>query len=788
MDNRQIIFKNHPVKSSEKLMRDFPAQVCYTNDKLTAQLVFEISDCTEAELAGLTASIMIFMKDGSFFQDSAVIDAPNKKITYVMLENQVAHAGDARASLVLTGGSQGWGGPDRNFTVISDLGQRVATEVMIKDWTMLTAEARAYLDEFAANEITRQQTAAAAESARAQTFTTNEAARQSNFEANEATRQDGEDTRLTAEQGRVTAEQGRATAETGRVNSESSRVTAEQGRTTAEQGRVSAESARVTAEQGRAAALAAKADKTYTDTELAKKADKAEIEAARGSEATLGARLDGLTQDYTQHKLEYVDLKGVNDGVVIPEKTSFFNIDKAINKFNPANQTDLAITKSSLIYSNGSITEYNEDYWVSAPIYLEGGKVYTMTNPVASDQDSTLLGAIFDITGNYVRGVSPTNYTVVGNSVTFDMPVNGAYIRTTVYGAKFSTPIAERLTAFNAQFMVVEGSTFPAYTPYYPTTYKIKSEHIEQPSTAFKPIFLSLNTDIINVISKYGTNTDLRVVIKKKGPNNIFDFYRWYKIGNPNTAPSTDIEAGVQFAENSSDFFGPFQVMVTTNADGDNKDVNGNYLPRFTGGNHSYNNTATAFTDRYKLYADGKEVSDGFNGYCNFIDIIWVNKVQAYNTTKIDGTGRVVLTEKIHLHFDGFEWSVENEITGLETIGFMFYYGLQAFVKNFSKTAVYFCGSRVNRFANNVGVGDVNSGDKNCVAIKSIGTTDTLEFGIDNTFDLGTFKNSIYDYSAHGGYEKCYFDLIEQTPSNKIILNVNDKMGYRGYYKFYPTI
>ena len=109
MDNRQIIFKNHPVKSSEKLMRDFPAQVCYTNDKLTAQLVFEISDCTEAELTGLTASIMIFMKDGSFFQDAAVIDAPNKKITYIMLENQIAHAGDARASLVLTGGSKGCG-------------------------------------------------------------------------------------------------------------------------------------------------------------------------------------------------------------------------------------------------------------------------------------------------------------------------------------------------------------------------------------------------------------------------------------------------------------------------------------------------------------------------------------------------------------------------------------------------------------------------------------------------------------------------------------------------------
>lgn len=168
-------------------MRDFPAQVCYTNDKLTAQLVFEISDCTKAELAGLTASIMIFMKDGSFFQDSAVIDAPNKRITYVMLENQIAHAGDARASLVLTGGSQGWGGPDRNFTVISDLGQRVATEVMIKDWTMLTAEARAYLDTAQAAEAAR----VSAENVRI---------------ANEAARVTAESTRVTAEQARKDAE------------------------------------------------------------------------------------------------------------------------------------------------------------------------------------------------------------------------------------------------------------------------------------------------------------------------------------------------------------------------------------------------------------------------------------------------------------------------------------------------------------------------------------------------------------------------------------------------------
>ena len=253
MNKKQIIFPieikavNHP--------RSYILQKAFTNDLNSVELVFRLTDCTTADLTGATASILLFMRDGSFFQDVPTISGTDVK--YTLTEAQGNHAGVAQAQLIVKSGTDELASDKQKFEIIAGLETVVATEVMIKDWTMLTAEARAYLDAFAANEVTRQQTAAAAESARAQTFTTNEAARQSTFTANEATRETNETARLTAESGRVTAEQGRTTAESGRVTAESARATAEQGR-------VSAEALRVTAENNRQAALDAKVPKTTT--------------------------------------------------------------------------------------------------------------------------------------------------------------------------------------------------------------------------------------------------------------------------------------------------------------------------------------------------------------------------------------------------------------------------------------------------------------------------------------------------------------------------------------------
>lgn len=170
--------------------RSYILQKVYTNDKDSVDIVFELLDTTGTELAGATASIMLYMLDGSFYQDSATISGT--EVIYTLTEAQGNHAGIAQAQIVVSIGGKDYASSKEKFEIINGLETAVAVEIMIKDWTMLTAEARAFIDE---------------------------------AEANEAARVAAEQDRVSAEAARLTAEQGRITAELGRITSEEARVT-----------------------------------------------------------------------------------------------------------------------------------------------------------------------------------------------------------------------------------------------------------------------------------------------------------------------------------------------------------------------------------------------------------------------------------------------------------------------------------------------------------------------------------------------------------------------------------
>lgn len=62
----------------------------------------------------------------------------------------------------------------------------------------------------------------------------------------------------------------------------------------------------------------------------------------------------------------------------------------------------------------------------------------------------------------------------------------------------------------------------------------------------------------------------------------------------------------------------------------------------------------------------GRQVSDGaadtvIEGYCDRMEILWTNYVQAYNTKKADGTGREVLCERHRMLFDGVRFWVPGQ-------------------------------------------------------------------------------------------------------------------------------
>ena len=264
----------------------------YTNDFNSVEFVFNILDMTAEQLIGATATTLLYMRDGSFFQNSDV-NLNGNTFTYLLKENEGNHAGLAKIQLVVNipeTSEQNYPTQLFNFEVVAGLETKVAkaaVEVMIHDWTTLTRDAQAYIDQLNLDEATRQQQFDDAQTERTNIFTQSETERSTAFEVAEELRQQKETERQEAESGRIEAEQSRAEAEgtrqttfaTNEANrtetfnaNEATRQEKESIRQQAETQRATAESVRVSNEEQR------KIDHANRSAELAGKANKVQEE------------------------------------------------------------------------------------------------------------------------------------------------------------------------------------------------------------------------------------------------------------------------------------------------------------------------------------------------------------------------------------------------------------------------------------------------------------------------------------------------------------------------------
>lgn len=128
----------------------------YTNDDNAVKLEFAVQDFTAEELTTATASLLLYMRDGSFFQiEDANITKSGSTFSYTLQGTQGKHDGVAQAQLLVTIGAAELATQKYEFEIISGLDQAVAVEVMIQDWTTLTAEARAFIDQAELDEAQR---------------------------------------------------------------------------------------------------------------------------------------------------------------------------------------------------------------------------------------------------------------------------------------------------------------------------------------------------------------------------------------------------------------------------------------------------------------------------------------------------------------------------------------------------------------------------------------------------------------------------------------------------------
>ena len=150
------LLKYDVAMKSTKTVWQIDTPECYTGDENTATFDFNITDLVESDLVGVIPNVYLYMRDGSFFQNGLAdgVKITGTKVNYTMKGNEGKHRGIAKAQLVLI-----WeNGVDPvkkltsqlyDFKVVNGLETKVAVEVMIQDWTTLTAEAQVYLDQMA---------------------------------------------------------------------------------------------------------------------------------------------------------------------------------------------------------------------------------------------------------------------------------------------------------------------------------------------------------------------------------------------------------------------------------------------------------------------------------------------------------------------------------------------------------------------------------------------------------------------------------------------------------------
>lgn len=431
------------------------------------------------------------------------------------------------------------------------------------------------------------------------------------------------------------------------------------------------------------------------------------------------------------------------------------------NIYDTTVQTEETITEGAFIQSGKLIS--NENYFVTAPIDVSrfaGSYLYfnTLLHGYAAD---AAVVSCFDADDNFIsnEGRNGNRYAV---------PLNASYIRLTVWKYAFWD-----IEDVNNAFMILTADVQVA-----PFPYGVKYLIPEKEQASVSRIAIDVRDNVVSFTAPSGEKYLNYTMQYFTGSNNrFFDFANISEADEFSAFPTNKTTAFV----NGSDFFGPYIVRALKNIDGDKPDS-----LNFTGASHAYSGNTegqTSATGRSELLAilvDGAKTSE-YSGYCNTLDIYWVNYIQATNTKKADGTGREVLREEYHLHFDGETFEIENDITALEDIVIDRYYGLQIAqgVKGYSYSISY-VGSSKNIVANN---GNSKSADTNCkeIYIKRNDLPVECRFGLHH-IGLGTFYSNNWYSAFDTEYGKSYFFMI--CPDKACNMVENQQVNFKGYYKF----
>ena len=255
--------------------------------------------------------------------------------------------------------------------------------------------------------------------------------------------------------------------------------------------------------------------------------------------------------------------------------------------------------------------------------------------------------------------------------------------------------------------------------------------------------------------------------MSKHGYNNLMDL-QYIRKGDTNLHTT------------GTDWQGPYVVSANQNADGDAIAQGAAY----TGGNHAYgpggaSGTPTARTVSFKVIVDGVELEDGGDlDWNDYVEINWVNRVQAWNTKKADGSGREVLEENPVWTFRPHgEVHVQNMVKSLEPITVTTYYGMQMSAGWFSRGI--FIPDATRQISSVSDIYNAYGSSFDGSVINAYDANINISMAIDTAFDLGTGSCLGNAKQIHVSNTKVYFQTINNTQ-----FAANDYFAYRGCYHF----
>ena len=266
---------------------------------------------------------------------------------------------------------------------------------------------------------------------------------------------------------------------------------------------------------------------------------------------------------------------------------------------------------------------------------------------------------------------------------------------------------------------------------------------------------------------------------KYNTPNANFDFYG-ISLYNRADQLGDGTLVSEHFAAQTDSIL-PIIVAATNNADGDFPTSTDLY----TGGFHGYNNASTSTTKptsrtiSQKVYADGFEVVDGTDRFCQKVKMVVVTNVQGCNTEKSDGSGREIMEQTIVVSVDSLNTRVNVQWKALEDVTI---YSLHGFAISAPSCNGRFIGSKTDRGLYPIGTVKRTTSIPDAIrAILSNGHY--LDIRLNRMLDLGRYgyNDEVDSYKATITTANKIYTLMlsEQMPMSQ-----NDVVQYEADYQF----